>query len=261
MSIYILIQARLSSSRLPGKVLFPLTQVGETAIQLIDSRIRLNSWLAKNCKIIILTSEDACDDAIVHHCNENNILYFRGSRDDVLSRYFMAATKHSADLIVRLTSDCPLIDPWEIQRVVESHNLTMCDYSTNSFNSSTIIDGFDVEVFSYDALRRAHHEALLPSEREHVTFYMKDSNDFHVNLICPNLTYEYQRLTLDTPYDYLAIRKFLTFHPEATKLKMQEIVELFIKSGCSKINKHIPKSEGWESAFLKDREYLNSKHR
>ena len=157
MSIYILIQARLSSSRLPGKVLFPLTQAGETAIQLIDSRVRLNSWLAKNCKIIILTSEDACDDAIVHHCNENNILYFRGSRDDVLSRYFMATTKHSADLIVRLYFDCPLISHIrKFKEVVESHNLTMCDYSTNSFNSSTIIDGFDVEYF-----HMMHSEGLI----------------------------------------------------------------------------------------------------
>ena len=85
-------------------------------------------------------------------------------------------------------------------------------------------------MYLLNALRRAHIEATLPSEREHVTFYMKESNDFRVNLDCPELTYGYQRLTLDTPSDYIAIRKFLAMHPEATMLEMRKIVERFIQS-------------------------------
>ena len=168
--IGILIQARLSSERLPGKILFRLGKTGYNCISLISARLK---EIGKIFKITILTTFDKCDDAIVYECQKLKLDYFRGSKDDVLERYYKGAIDKNVKTIIRITSDCPFIDPDEIKRVLELHQQNNNDYTTNSFENSTIADGMDVEIFSRDALKIAFEKAKLPSEREHVTFFFQ----------------------------------------------------------------------------------------
>ena len=155
----ILIQARLSSKRLPGKVLFKLGNSNFSPLSLMCERLKT---LVKDFDIAFITSDKECDKAISFAASTKKFKCFSGSHKDVLKRYFDCATLLKSKTIIRLTSDCPLIDPDEIKRVLKIHQNNKNDYTTNSFEGSSIVDGFDVEVFSYKALARANKEASLP---------------------------------------------------------------------------------------------------
>lgn len=254
---HILIQARLSSTRLPGKVLYNLGDIGLCSLQLMKYRLSLNKNLNHCCEIVVVTTHDRCDDAIVDLCEREGMQCFRGDKNDVLSRYHDAAKFNNATTIIRLTSDCPLIDSWEIERVLDLHLDNNLDYTSNTFEGSSITDGFDVEIFSMDALIRSHQDAQLPSEREHVTFYMqKKQNNFRVLLTDPQSNLPYLRLTLDTPEDLKAISNLLKQFPEIINQSMSSIEDIFYKNNFYLFNSGINKSEGWNKSFIKDKEYL-----
>ena len=180
----ICIQARLSSQRLPGKILYSLGNTSHNSLSLMLARIQAQiNTISHPVSIYVLTTEDPCDYAIYNYCQSLGIYCFRGSTDDVLSRYFHAASYFKLSTIVRLTSDCPFIDPNEISRVLDLYFEKSADYATNSFEDSTIMDGGDVEVMSYEALSSAFYNAKLYSEREHVTHFIKPSNGFKVYIL------------------------------------------------------------------------------
>ena len=262
MKFHILIQARLSSTRLPGKVLYNLGDTGLCSLQLMKYRLSLNENLSKCCEIVILTTHDKCDDAIVDLCIREGLQCFRGDKDDVLSRYHDAAKSLNANTIIRLTSDCPLIDPWEIERVLNLHLENKSDYTANTFEGSTLTDGFDVEIFQINSLIESHHKAKLPSEREHVTFYMqKKENNFKILLTDPQSDLPYLRLTLDTPADLEAIHRLITQFPEIIDKPMSIITELFYNNKIHLSNSSVQKGEGWNDSFIRDKNTLiNNKH-
>ena len=251
----ILIQARLSSTRLPGKVLFKLGNSQFNSLTLMIKRLRI---LENNIDIVLLTSEEKCDDAILFAAHNMGIKCLRGSQNNVLKRYYDCAKLLNTKTIIRLTSDCPFIDPYEIKRVLDIHLKNKNDYTTNTFDGSSIIDGFDVEVFEFIALKRAYEEAFLPSEKEHVTFYFKKENKFKIERTDPKLKFPYTRLTLDTPEDFKAISNLIDKVDNIENMKMLDIIKNFYKFNLNKINSSIEKNTGWESSLIEDEEFKNN---
>lgn len=163
----VIIQARMSSSRFPGKVLAPLD--GLPLIVFMVQRVRRAALLDH---IMVATSTDASDDVLAQTLAEHGIVCHRGSLDDVLDRFYGAALVSQADHVVRLTGDCPLMDPDLIDRGLSELAKGDCDYVANVLPPS-YPDGLDVECFTMDALRTAWTHATLASDREHVTPFIR----------------------------------------------------------------------------------------
>ncbi len=166
MKIVAIVQARMGSTRLPGKALKDLH--GRTMLARVVRRALRSALIDK---LVVATTEKKADDVIVSECDSLGISCFRGSEDDVLDRYYQAARAFSADLIVRITSDCPLIDPEIIDRVVQAFLDNCPDYASNTIES-TYPRGLDVEVFAFDALKKAWCEASMDFQHVHVTPYI-----------------------------------------------------------------------------------------
>ncbi len=160
------IQARMSSSRFPGKILAELG--GMPMIQFMLERVKRAKRVDQ---VVLVTSTDASDDPVAELMARTGIDCFRGSLDDVLGRFYHASRAYPADVYVRLTGDCPLIDPDVIDAVIAGHIATGSEYSCNT-DPPTYADGLDVEVFAARALEQAHANAVLAYQREHVTQWM-----------------------------------------------------------------------------------------
>lgn len=163
-----IVQARLSSSRLPGKVLMPLH--GQPMILFMLERVKQARRIDE---LVLATSTDSSDDALAQAVAAAGYTVHRGPLDDVLDRFAGAVRGRSADWVVRLTGDCPLIDPAVVDRVIELAQHQKFDYCTNA-EPASYPDGLDVEVMTRDALLAAASEAGLPSEREHVTPFIRN---------------------------------------------------------------------------------------
>ena len=166
-----IIQARMSSTRLPGKVLMPL--LDRPTILFMLARVRRASRLDD---IIVATSTDSSDDLLAKTLRQAGVNCFRGDLEDVLDRYHSAACYSRADNIVRLTGDCPLMDPDLIDTALDLLASTRAHYVSN-VDPPTFPDGLDVEAFTFDALQSAWEQALLPAEREHVTPFLRNRTD------------------------------------------------------------------------------------
>lgn len=208
--IVALIQARMSSSRLPGKVLEPIG--GKPAILFMVERVRRAKRLDD---VVVVTSVDPSDDPLAELLAAHGIDTFRGALDDVLARYAAGAAAHEAGIVVRLTGDCPLIDPAVVDRVVETLVETGCDYASN-IDPPTFADGLDVECFTRDALARADREAAAPAEREHVTLWMR-STAAGLDRRCVRSLVDssHIRLTVDYPDDLAAVRALVALLGDA----------------------------------------------
>jgi spore coat polysaccharide biosynthesis protein SpsF (cytidylyltransferase family) len=196
-----IIQARIGSTRLPGKVIKDLC--GKPVLWHVVTRAMEAQTIDT---VIVATTDKKEDDVIVDLCHEYNFPVYRGSENDVLDRYYQCASMFYADTIVRITSDCPLIDPHVIDLVVQNFNEGTYDYVTNTLEY-TFPDGLDVEVFSFEALRTAWQNATLSSEREHVTPYIRNHGEFQKNNVISKKPYPSYRLTLDYPEDYQFIKQ------------------------------------------------------
>ncbi len=197
-----IVQARMSSTRLPGKILMELP---------FGSKIPVLSQVIRRLKraklinsIIIATTTESRDDRIINLALKEKVLYFRGSRDDVLSRYYFAAKAQKLDAIVRITSDCPCLDHFLVDSLVKKHLREKNDYTTNCLIRS-LPRGLDAEVFNFKALETAYLNAKSKYEREHVTPYLQTRPGVfktgHLkaskSLYAPDI-----RVTLDTEEDY-----------------------------------------------------------
>jgi len=196
-----LIQARMTSSRLPGKVLQDVA--GKPMLLHVVNRAQQ----AKSVdNVAIITSTHESDDAIGRCCIENSIPCFRGNLDDVLDRYYQAARHFQADVIVRITADCPLLDPIIVDKVVNAFNDGTYDYVSNTIEC-TYPDGLDTEVFRFAVLEQAWREACLKSEREHVTAYIyKHPEIFQLGVVKNTEDISALRWTVDTPSDLEFVR-------------------------------------------------------
>ncbi|AMA08230.1 cytidylyltransferase domain-containing protein [Picosynechococcus sp. PCC 73109] len=242
MKVVIIVQARMTSTRLPGKVLKEVS--GKSLLEYQIERLkRVES--AEN--IIIATTVNEADQPITELCERLSIDYFRGSEADVLSRYYQAALVHQADVVVRVTSDCPLIDPLVIDQVIQcylNHQLEY-DYVSNSLKR-TYPRGMDTEVFSFKALEEAFQEATAQPDREHVTpFIYRQPERYTLGHVTYSEDYSHYRWTVDTPEDFELIQKVIeTLHPKNPKFTLENCFELLEKyPNWSEINSHIEQKQ------------------
>ncbi len=200
-----IIQARMSSTRLPGKVLLDLA--GEPMLARVVARTKRAKTIDRT---IVATTVEPEDEPIVALCRARGWAVSRGSRDDVLDRYYQAAVADGADPIVRITSDCPLIDPEVIDRVVE-HLTTGVDYASNINPRRTFPRGLDVEAFTFASLATAWQDASDTSSREHVTpFLYRHPERFRIALVeSERPEAADHRWSVDTPEDYELMRRIL----------------------------------------------------
>jgi len=205
MRIVAIIQARTGSSRLPRKVLLDLA--GEVMLTRVVNRARRAQALDE---VVVATTVQPADKSIVHLCAERGWLFFRGSKEDVLDRYHHAAVTHQADIVVRITSDCPLIEPEIVDRVVHEFldRQPEVDYACNMLPRRTFPQGLDTEVMRFDVLERAWREDRNPAWREHVTPYIQCHPDlFHTHGIMNEVDYSHMRWTVDAPEDLAFVRR------------------------------------------------------
>ena len=253
----IICQARLSSTRLPGKVLYDLG--GKNAIELIY--LRYKQQLPNNIYFTVATSNSKEDKAIKIFCEEKNINVFLGDLENVLLRYYECSKKLNLKYIIRITSDCPFIDYGPVKNMLDILIKKDLDYIANTHNKEGHVpDGFDIEIFTMDALEKAINlENLLPSEKEHVTFPFINKKEFKKEFLTNSpIKYEKIRLTLDEPDDYKLINLIIKDFgiEEIVNSTMIEICDFVIKNNLHHINSKIRKNSGWESSFKKDFEYL-----
>lgn len=220
----VIIQARVGSTRLPGKIMKKI--LGKTV--LIHDLDRIKEMKTIN-KIVVATTDLEEDDIIAKAVNgyDRNIGTYRGSESDVLDRYYKAAKEFNADVIVRITSDCPLIDPNVSDLVVEAFLKNDCDYCCNTL-PRTFPHGLDTEVFSLDALERVWEEAKSPYEREHVTPYIReDTNKFRRINVKNNDDLTHLRWTLDYQEDFEFITEiYKRIYPKKKIFYMQDILNV-----------------------------------
>ena len=253
-AIIAILQARTSSTRLPGKVLKPI--LGRPMLALHIERLRRSESFEK---LVIATSDCAADDAIEALCKELGVDCFRGSLDDVLDRFYCCAKIYHPDHIVRLTGDCPLADPAIIDLAVSFHLEGGYDYTSNVL-PPTWPDGMDVEVIRFSCLAEAHAEAVLPSEREHVTpFFRSRPERYRRGNLSNDTDLSEQRLTVDEAEDFEKVRRiFETLYPKKPDFSLHEIMDLLENDPTlSAINKHLNRNEGALDAKRKDQVFLS----
>lgn len=205
MKIVAIIQARMGSTRLPGKILLDLA--GEPMLARDMHRLSRAQTLDE---VVVATTIKSTDDAIVALCQKRNWPCFRGSEADVLDRYYRAAQEYQADVVVRVTSDCPLIEPEVVDRVVREflERQPEIDYASNTAPERTFPRGLDTEVMSFEALARAWREDKNPAWREHVTPYIRRHPElFETYGVINDEDLSYMRWTVDTPEDLALVRR------------------------------------------------------
>jgi len=247
--ILVIVQARVSSSRLPEKVLRPL--MGEPMLARMIERVRRAQTAGS---IIVGTSTHASDDRLVSMCADRDIACERGSLEDVLDRYYRIAASRQPDCVVRLTGDCPLIDPDVIDAVVEFALNGGFDYASNTLNP-TFPDGLDVEAFRFTALERAWREARLPSEREHVTPYIKTSSQFRCGSYENLQDLSSLRWTVDEPEDFALVERIYgALFPANPEFGMSEVLDYVQEHPeILSLNAHIARDEGYAQSLRDDR--------
>lgn len=249
-----ILQARMNSTRLPNKV---LKKVNDKELLAYECERILQS--KKIDKLIIATSEEVNDDVIENFGQEYNIEVFRGSLDDVLSRYYTCAkefkvNKSIDDLnIIRVTGDCPVIDPQVIDEVCESFMEGRYDYASNTL-TPTYPDGMDIEICTFDALEIAFNEATFKSDREHVTLYIKNNKKFKkFNHVAKN-NFAHFRLTVDEQNDFDLIKNILeNLYPINKHFTYLDIISFMTKRpNLLFINSNITRDEGLAKSLKED---------
>lgn len=251
MKILAITQARVGSTRLPEKI---LKKVGsKTLLEIHLERILLSKLINK---LKVATTIEANAIKIVEISNRLGIEAFQGSIDNVLERFYFTAKDEKPDWVVRLTSDCPLIDSTEIDKVIQFAIDKDLDYASNTLKP-TLPDGMDVEVFKFDALKKAYNKANLKSELEHVTPYIWKNSTFNGNPLFSSdcLMYEEDysgiRLTVDTQEDFEVISKIIEI--AGTEKSWKEYVQLLEQNPDIKdINKKYGRNEGYEQSLEND---------
>ena len=241
MKIAAIIQARMGSTRLPGKVFMDLE--GEPMLVRVLNRLRRAATLDS---VIVATTVEPADDRIAELCSGYGWPCFRGSQNDVLDRYYKAAVTHKVDVIVRITSDCPLIEPVIVDRVVETfrRNQAETDYVANTLTPRTFPRGLDTEVMSFAALEQAWTEAKELPEREHVTLYVYEHPEiFNLCKLTSDVDYSYMRWTVDTQEDLEFVRRIYG-HFGHDRFSWQQVLAVLEQHPeWLRINKHIRQKE------------------
>ncbi|AJQ26085.1 cytidylyltransferase domain-containing protein [Pelosinus fermentans] len=225
MKTVIIVQARMTSMRLPGKVL--KTVLGKPLLEYQIERLR-RMKLAD--EIVIATTTNDTDQPIVDFCNRLDLPFFRGSEDDVLSRYHGAAVQYKADVVVRVTSDCPVIDSMLSDKAIS------CFFNpNNNYDYLRLFQyprGLDTEVFTFKALEESYFEAIEKPEREHVTpFLYKHPERYKVKYMNPSEDYSHHRWTVDTLEDFELVKRIIEeLYPIKKQFDFVDILDVLAKN-------------------------------
>jgi glutamate-1-semialdehyde 2,1-aminomutase/spore coat polysaccharide biosynthesis protein SpsF len=243
-------QARIGSTRLPGKVLMKVNDNELLKIHL--GRISKSKLFDK---LIVATTNLSNDDVIVEKLEEWGYSYFRGSEENVLDRFYKACEKMNPKWVVRLTSDCPLIDSELIDAVILFTKVNDLDYCSNVLVEH-FPDGQDIEVFKFSALKMAYQQAVLISELEHVTPYIRKNSDFiggtlfkSMNFPCFS-NFRNIRMTVDEQQDFDLMTKLI--NELGLEKSWLDYTNYIIKTNLFEMNKDIIRNEGYLKSLKKD---------
>ena len=234
-----IVQARMGSTRLPGKVM--ATLAGRPLIEFLLSRLSRSALIDT---IVVATTTSDTDAELARHVAQLGYQVYRGSEDDVLDRFYQAALPLRPDAVVRITGDCPLVDPELVDTIIAAYRDNEVDYTSN-VAPATYPDGLDVEVFSFEALERAYHEAQTPFEREHATPFLRESGLFRTLNVTGETDYSTLRWTVDEPADLAVIRAVVDGLSPRTDFSWRDVVALSERTPeIFTSNDHIKRNEG-----------------
>lgn len=248
MNVVAIVQARMSSTRLPGKVLMSLA--GKPVLQHVVGRLGHCTTISR---VVVATSTDTSDDAIANWCRAQSVDHYRGSLNDVLDRYYKCAVQFGADVIVRITADCPAIDPTIVDEVVS--NFVAGDFQFYGLHGE-FPDGLDCTAFSFAAIARAWKEAKLPSEREHVGPYIETHPElFKGGGLAKFKGLAHCRWTLDEPRDYVFLQKvFDALDVQKVPFLAQDVLNLLERHPeLADINGDIVRNAGYLKSLADER--------
>ena len=229
----------MGSTRLPGKVMQPIR--GKAMIEVLIERL---SRAGEVDRIVLATSTSPQNDELCARVESLGIPVYRGSETDVLDRYYQAAREQGADAVVRITGDCPLVDPAVVDDVIRLHHSEDNDYTSN-INPPTFPDGLDVEVFRFSALAEAWENADDPIQREHVTPYLRQTSGFKTGNHGAGADYSGNRWTVDEPEDYELLLRIFESFPQDLHFGWKDVLKL--KDECPELfslNRHLQRNEG-----------------
>jgi len=247
--ILAIVQARMSASRLPGKVMKKI--LGKPIIGYLFDRLKNSKRMTK---IILATSINKENDELMSYVQGLGFDVWRGSEDDVLERFFFATKKYAADTVVRITGDCPLIDTRICDRLIDEFTKHQVDYA---FLAPSFAEGLDCEVLKVTALEKCYQHATLASEREHVTPYIKNHKD-QFKLFCLDNREDHSgyRIVVDEPEDFAMLEilfndYYRKIHPQGSfdeiKAYLDQHPELI------KMNSHVIRNEGFIKSLKNDK--------
>jgi len=239
MKIIALVQARMNSTRLPGKVLKIIS--GRTMIDLLLCRLSQSNELDE---IVVATSINKQDDELQLMVESLGYKCTRGSEKDVLNRFYESAKSLDAEVIVRITGDCPLVDPKLVDESIKSYLDANVDYFSN-INPVTYPDGLDIEVMSFESLERANSESKSEFEREHVTPYIRNSDSFSKSSMSYNEDLSAYRWTVDEPEDLVVVTNVFKHFSPNIHFSWNQVLELQkLKPDLFSLNQQIKNNEG-----------------
>lgn len=247
--ILCIVQARSSSSRLPGKVL--KTILGKPMILYELERLKRSKRIDK---IVLATSQDESDNGLANSVVDNGFEAYRGSLDDVLDRYYQCAKQYQPEHVVRITGDCPVIDWRIVDAVIGAHLTEGNDYTATS---EEYPDGLDSEIVRFSALEQAWKDARMSSEREHVTLYIRNHADqFRCGQIVCRQNLNKLRWTVDEPQDFEFIRQvYEELYGQNNDFSMQDILQLLKRRPeLLAINQGIQRNAGLLKSLREDKE-------
>ena len=228
----VIIQARMGSNRLKGKVLMKVKN--KSFLEILINRLKKSNKISK---IIVATTNKKLDNTIINFCKKKNIDYFRGPEKNVLKRYFLAAKKFNVKNIIRITSDCPLADHILIDNFIKKFEYEKSLHYLSNINPPTFPNGFDVEIFTFKILKYFNDQKLTNYEKEHVTIKMKNSKFKKVNVKNKNNLSKF-RVTLDDRRDLVFFKKLFKFLNYDYNISFKKILNL-IKTNPKLFNRDI----------------------
>ena len=239
MKVVAIVQARMGSSRLPGKVMKRIVE--KPVIEILLERLDMSTEIDQ---IVVATSLDPKNIELKNHVTSLGFGCHMGSEDDVLGRVYDAAKSFHADIVIRITGDCPFVDPGLVDSIVREFKSSSADYVAN-INPPTYPDGLDVEVFSFSALEKAHKEATTDFDKEHVTPFIRSSDLFKIS----NFEFEKDlsalRWTLDELADFVVIDRVFNYFKPDIHFSWLDVLSLYEdNANLFSANEKIVRNEG-----------------
>ncbi len=256
MRTFAIIQARMGSNRLPGKVLMPI--LGRPMLWHIVHRVRAVPSIDE---VVVAVPTDGANEVLRRFCADNKITHFAGSETDVLDRYYQAAQQFEADPVVRVTADCPTVDPQLIERLIRRYTSGGYDHigvaagaGAERLGRGRFPDGLDAECFGFSALARAWHDATDPRDREHVTRYIWNNKEiFRCGELTADIAYPKLRLTVDHAEDFELVTKiYESLYSECRPFLLSDVMRLLEKNpGLVEVNRKWTEADNYRSVLEK----------